>query len=124
MVWNAVSGKELLTLRGHLRDVHGVVLSTDSKRVVIVSYDGTAKVWDAVSGQELFTLRGHSEEVRGAAFSPDGKRLATASKDKTVQIYALDPWDLLDLARNRVTRNLTPDECKRYFQSSICPPVP
>jgi len=41
-----------------------------------------------------------------------------------VQIYAMDIHDLLKLARSRVTRNLTPDECQRYFQSEKCPPLP
>ena len=58
------------------------------------------------------------------AWSPDGKRLATASDDETVQIYAMDIHDLLKLARSRVTRDLTPDECLRYFQSEKCPPLP
>jgi len=58
------------------------------------------------------------------AYSPDGKRLATASEDKTVQVYAIDIRELLNLARSRVTRDFTPDECQRYFQSEKCPPLP
>ena len=55
------------------------------------------------------------------AWSPDGKRLATASEDGTVQIYPIDVRDLLDLARKRVTRDFTPDECELYLQSKKCP---
>lgn len=62
--------------------------------------------------------------VTSVAWSPDGRRLATASGDGTVQIYAMDIHDLLKLARSRVTRDLTPDECLRYFQSTSCPPLP
>jgi hypothetical protein len=40
-----------------------------------------------------------------------------------VQVYAIDVRDLLDLARKRVTRDFTPDECNRYFQSEKCPPL-
>jgi hypothetical protein len=40
-----------------------------------------------------------------------------------VQIYTMDPHELLDLARRRVTRNLTPEE-SRYFQSEKCPRLP
>ena len=60
----------------------------------------------------------------GVAFSPDGKRLATASEDVTVQVYALDGRELLKLARSRVTRTFTAEECQRYFQSASCPPLP
>jgi hypothetical protein len=50
--------------------------------------------------------------------------MATAGEDGTVQVYVMDIHDLLKLARSRVTRDLTPDECKRYFQSEKCPPLP
>jgi len=62
--------------------------------------------------------------VLSVAWSPDGKRLAAGGDDGRVQIYAMDTLMLLDLARSRTTRNLTPDECKRYFQSEKCPPLP
>jgi hypothetical protein len=53
--------------------------------------------------------------VFGVAYSPDGKRLATASGGGTVQVYALDPRELLTLARSRVTGPFTADQCQRYF---------
>ena len=123
-VWDAATGQELLTLKGHTGYVFSVAWSPDGKRLATGSWDGTAKVWDAASGQELLTLKGHTDVVSSVAWSPDGKRLATASSDGTVQIYAMDIRELLDLARSRVTRNLTPDECQRYFQSNTCPPLP
>jgi WD40 repeat protein len=123
-VWDAASGHELLTLKGHTGGVYSVAWGPDGKRLATRSEDRTAKVWDAASGQELLTLRGHTSIVFGVAFSPDGKSLATASEDGTVRVYALDPYDLLKLAHSRVTRNLTPNECQRYFQSEKCPPLP
>ena len=82
------------------------------------------KVWEPESGKELLTLRGHSGFVSALAFSPDGKRLATASEDVTVQVYAVNVHELLNLARSRVTRTFTVEECQRYFQSATCPPLP
>ena len=98
--------------------------SPDGKRLATASSDQSAKVWDAASGQDLFTFKGHTLYVNSVAWSLDGKRLATASSDGTVQIYAMDVRLLLDLARKRVTREFTPDECKGYFQSEKCPPLP
>jgi WD40 repeat protein len=88
-VWDAESGKELQTLRGHSESVAGVAFSPDGKRLATASWDHTAKVWDADSGKELLTLRDHSGVVDCVAFSPDGKRLATAS-GTTVQVHVLD----------------------------------
>ncbi len=62
-MWDAATGKELLTLRGHSGDVNSVACSPDGKRLATASADQTAKVWDAATGKELLTLRGHSDRV-------------------------------------------------------------
>ena len=50
-VWEAASGKELLTLKGHSGAIHSVAFSPDGQRIVTGSEDGTAKVWEAASGR-------------------------------------------------------------------------
>jgi eukaryotic-like serine/threonine-protein kinase len=57
-VWDAASGQELLTLKGHSNFVISIAWSPDGKRLATGSWDNTAKVWDAVSGRELLTLEG------------------------------------------------------------------
>ena len=123
-VWDAAGGRELLTMRGHSSSVGSVVWNPDGTRLATASWDGTTKVWDVASGKELLTLRGHTGKAKSVAWSPDGKRLATASEDGTVQIYLMDVRELLSLARKRVTRNFTPDECELYLQSRTCPVLP
>jgi WD40 repeat protein len=44
-VWDAASGQELLTLRGHDGSVTSVAWSPNGKRLATGSYDKTAKVW-------------------------------------------------------------------------------
>ena len=86
-VWDAATGQETLTLKGHTSGVMSVAFSPDGKRLASASMDGTVKVWDAATGQETLTLKGHTGPVTSVAFSPDGKRLASASADKTVKVW-------------------------------------
>ncbi len=125
VVWDAATGDELLTLRGHTAAVAAVAFSPDDKRIATASRDGTARVWDAATGQELLALRGDGAGLRGVAFTPDGSRLI-AGGDDGVRVYLLQIDDLVALARTRVTRSLTADECVRYLhldRSACAPPA-
>jgi WD40 repeat protein len=45
-VWDAQTGQETLTLKGHSGSVTSVSFSPDGKRIVSGSGDDTLKVWD------------------------------------------------------------------------------
>jgi WD40 repeat protein len=124
-VWNATTGTVLLTIRipGTVRAVRGVAFSADGKRLAIAGEDATTTLWDSSSGHKLQVLPG-AVAADGIAYSRDGKRVATAQANGAVMIYALDIRELLGVAHQRVTRNLTRAECQRYFQSETCPPLP
>jgi WD40 repeat protein len=57
------------------------------------------------------------------SFSPDGRWLLTTGFDGTARIYSCDVCasltDLLALARDRVTRQLTPEERHKYLHETI-----
>ncbi|MDR0601472.1 MAG: hypothetical protein LBG42_03755, partial [Treponema sp.] len=44
-VWDAESGREIMTLSGHRHRVLSVAYSPDGRRIVSGSYDHTVKVW-------------------------------------------------------------------------------
>ena len=75
--------------------VASVALSTDGKRVLTGSYDGTAIVWDAASGEKLRTLRGHTDVVISVALSPNGRHAITGSPDGTTRWWDLGTGDEL-----------------------------
>jgi WD40 repeat protein len=90
IVWDAVTGQDLLTLKGHTRRVNSAAFSPDGKRLVSAADDKIVKVWDVETGQELLTLEGHSGH-NGVAFSSDGHLLASGGPDGTVKIYDATP---------------------------------
>lgn len=95
---DALSGQELLTLKGHTNVVVSVAFSPDGKRLVAASMDGTVKVWDVRAGQELLSFKGHISQVTSVAFSSDGQRLASAGADRAAKIWdARTGQELLNL---------------------------
>src|SRR5207244_10603054 len=89
-VWDAQTGQELLSWKGHTDWVYSVAFSPDGKRLASASGDRTVKVWDAQTGQETLTLKGHTGVVASVAFSPDGHYLASV-EGGTVKIYDATP---------------------------------
>jgi WD40 repeat protein len=71
-VWDAETGRELLTLQGHTSDVSYVTFSPDGERLAGAG-GREVRVWNAQTGQQLLIL-----EVQGRslwfslAFSRDG----------------------------------------------------
>jgi WD40 repeat protein len=87
--------------------------------------DRTVKLWavavDSLGDEEPLTLTGHTAAVYRVAWSPDGRWLATASRDGTSRVYTVELEDLMALARTRVTRSLTAEECRQYLHQEQCP---
>jgi WD40 repeat protein len=90
-LWEAATGQEVVTLRGHSAAVESVTFSPDGRRLVSASDDQTVKLSDVNSGHEVLSLRGHTDQVYDVAFSPDGYQLASASVDRTVKVWNAAP---------------------------------
>jgi WD40 repeat protein len=52
-LWDAATGQELLTLKGHSVAVFSVAFSPDGKRLATGSFDPPVKLWDAATEQEV-----------------------------------------------------------------------
>ena len=114
-LWDA-DGKPLATLAGHTDTVWSAAFSPDGARIVTASDDRTARLWDA-DGKPIATLQGHTDAVVSAAFSPDGAVIITASADRTARIWPAypDPDELVQIAKQRVPRCLTPKQRADLF---------
>jgi WD40 repeat protein len=120
-VWEAATGALLQVLIGHSAAVAGLEFSPDGTQLVSAGLDTLAKIWDVRAGKEEATLYGSTGRLMGAMFSPDGTRVATTGDDGSVRIYAAHTEDLVALARSRVTRSLTREECRKYLHVDECP---
>jgi WD40 repeat protein len=125
-IWKTTTGQEVTALRGHKEEVSSATFSDDGQWVVTVSStDGTVRVWKATTGQQKAVLRGHRgvpnspSIVTSASFSPNGKWIVSTGMDGTVRFYAISIVKLIELALERVTRELTCQERHDYLHEDI-----
>jgi WD40 repeat protein len=114
----AYTGIELGTLRAPVSYAGAAAFSPDGTLIATGEADGTVRLWDASTARQTLTLIGHGSEVVSVTFSNDGTRLASVDLDGTLRVWALDIDDLLAIAQNRVTRDLTDDEGAAYLQET------
>ena len=87
-LFDAISGAEVLEMRGHMGGILSVNFSRDGQRIVSGSGDMTVRVWSAIDGNNCTSpLRGHEDFVETVVFSPDGTLIASGSMDATVRVW-------------------------------------
>src|SRR5258706_53868 len=98
-VWDAKSGRRLLTYPGHAAPVRAVAWSHDGTRIASAtgndSYEypkETVQVWNAMTGQTLRSYpvpssAGYVDGTLSMAWSPDGTHLASGGADTIVHLW-------------------------------------
>jgi sterol desaturase/sphingolipid hydroxylase (fatty acid hydroxylase superfamily) len=87
-VWDAETGREVVTLRGHAGPVYAVAASPGGRQVVSGSADGTVRVWDTATSREALTLSGHTGAVTAVAISADGEHIVSGGRDGSVRAWS------------------------------------
>jgi len=112
-----------LVLEGH--EGHTLIIagafSADGRRFVTGSLDGTAQVWNTSTGDLIFTTPVESSDVAAVAFTPDGSGVTVVYSDGRIVVYPIALEDAIEIARSRLTRGFTDEECRRYLHVPSCP---
>lgn len=92
------SGEIQTIATGHTDRIDGLNFSTDSKRLVTVSWDKTIKLWELASGEQI-KKRSAPSRLRCAAIDPQGRFVATAEpgSEEYMPLSKLRVWSLSDL---------------------------
>ena len=129
-VLDVATGENKFTLSGFTSCVNSFGFSHNGSRVAVGSESGPLKVWDWNTHEELLQLPfGNASTNIRMQFSPDNTRLMVSAFDadalvqNTVRVYVLPTKDIIALAKSRLTRTFTPEECQQYLHMDACPEV-
>jgi WD40 repeat protein len=109
-------------LSGHRGSLKDVDVSPDSRLIASSDSNGLVRIWDLSTGEPLqgIPLEGQAQNVE---FVDERHLLVTPNEGPDVYIMTVDVDELLEIARSRVTRDLTDEECRTYLHVDTCPPA-
>jgi WD40 repeat protein len=85
-IFDAASGAELVSYKGHSAAVLDAAWSHDGKLVASCGFNPGIRIWDPAGGTDLHVISVRNL-IRGVAFSPDDSRVAGAGMDGAVHVY-------------------------------------
>ena len=87
-IWDAVTGEELVVLRGHLARVEAVSWSPDGRYLATGSRDKSIRIFDATSGGQVSVLAGSAAGISKVAWNSSGDRILASNPRESIV------WDI------------------------------
>ncbi len=103
----------------HAGIINAIAVSQDASLIASGSIDEWVRVWSAEDGSLVHAIRA-DDQVFGLEFANDDQHLLVTLETGDRFTYTLDPDELLEIARSRLTRGFTDAECAR-FEIDPCP---
>ncbi|MBW4513192.1 MAG: hypothetical protein KME64_42935 [Scytonematopsis contorta HA4267-MV1] len=97
ILWDAFTGREIMTLNGHNDWVNVVTFSPESDILASGSADKQVKLWDIYTGKCIRSLSGNTTNILSAVFIIDGNILVTGSYDNAVKIWDVKTGECLNI---------------------------
>jgi len=88
-VWDAETGQEYRSLRGHFNGVHSVAFADDGRTLVSAGRDRTLRIWDVPAGREVRSVQ-TGFFTRCFALDSRSRQLAYVSDDQRVHVQSLE----------------------------------
>lgn len=85
LIWNPLNGEEISVVE-HGDAVPAISFSSDGKKLVTGSYDGTSRVWEAATGRPIHEFSFQSP-VGNVVFGKDDSWIVSAGMDGTARIW-------------------------------------
>ncbi|KIK51727.1 hypothetical protein GYMLUDRAFT_979987 [Collybiopsis luxurians FD-317 M1] len=85
-LWDALTGKQVLQMKGHTDWVHSVAFSSNGSKVISGSNDETTRIWNTETGEQEMIINS-SCDVFSAVLSPDGMKVVSGSGGNTVCMW-------------------------------------
>jgi WD40 repeat protein len=112
------------SIAAHVVIIPFVQYTPDGSAIVTAGRnDSLVRVWDPATGEriaEFFTDR-DAERLPFFDISSDGRHMIALGGDDTLRVYTLDTDELIQIAKDRVTRSFTEDECRAHLHLESCP---
>jgi WD40 repeat protein len=119
-IWNPANGRVVRVLVDPDRtQVFNAAFSPDGRLVVTCS--GRVRIWSAATGRQLTQFQ-YGNSLSDCQFSPDGREVVSGGDDGQTRVFSTElagPLAQLEqIARQRVTRQLTAAERRTYLSGT------
>ncbi len=110
-IWNADTGKEVMTLRGHNYWVQSVAFSRDGEHIITGGTDSTVILWNAHTGEpQVKVAEANAVDVRSVAVNHNGGCIAWGALVPEIKV-----WDIAGEAEPAVFRGHGSNVCSLAF---------